>query len=218
MHHLIQSSCRHSCIDLVTQPPPSLLTMRRSGASPQRMQEQCLYSTHHPIRSTQPLSLPRLSRAARSRPRGPSIQPRSSSPSPSSFHRWWVDLLLPAFDPPQRRCRVPRPLHSFGPRPPQPPCAPSGPRPSDPALLLRQANPARPGPLHQASPIRLWPRSRLQGSLHTDPTSTWRPLRPTMSSSSLQPLPALLQPPRLRASPPFMLSPPPPVSTSWVPS
>jgi hypothetical protein len=109
MHHLIQSSCRHSCIDLVTQPPPSLLTMRRSGASPQRMQEQCLYSTHHPIRSTQPLSLPRLSRAARSRPRGPSIQPRSSSPSPSSFHRWWVDLLLPAFDAPQRRCRVPRP-------------------------------------------------------------------------------------------------------------
>jgi hypothetical protein len=83
-----------------------------AGLASIHTQDWHLSPTYRTIRLAPPPSLPRLGRAARPRPRRPSIQPRSSSPS--SFHRRRVDLLLPGFDPPQRRSRAPRP-----------PCTPS---------------------------------------------------------------------------------------------
>jgi hypothetical protein len=78
-----------------------------AGLASIHTQDWHLSPTYCTIRPAPPPSLPRLGRAARPRPRRPSIQPRS--PSPSSFQRRRVDLLLPSFDPPQRRSRAPRP-------------------------------------------------------------------------------------------------------------
>jgi hypothetical protein len=134
---------------------------------------------------------------------------------PASYPRYQPRYARSASNPALLRRRRPRP-------PPDPPARPS--------LTPRRLCSSSGGPCSRWPPGR--PNCCLQAQLGlgSDPTarararhfdqhtSTWRPLQPSMSSPSLQPPSASLRPPWLRPSPPFRLSPTPPVSASWVPS